>query len=159
MIIILMGVASSGKTTIGPLLAKQLGWLFFDADEFHPPANIAKMSRGEPLTDDDRWPWLAAIKAKSQELLAAGQDGVITCSALKQVYRDRLSGDGVRFVYLKGSPEVLRQRINARTDHFMRPEMLASQLAALEEPTDALMVDISPTPNEIVTTIRERLKV
>jgi len=158
MVIILMGVASSGKTTIGQLLAQQLDWPFFDADEFHPPANIAKMSQGIALTDEDRWPWLAAIHRKSEELLAADQSGVITCSALKQIYRDRLTGEGVQFIYLKGTPEILIQRIRARTDHFMRPEMLASQLAALEEPTGALIVDISPEPDDIVTTIRAALK-
>lgn len=159
MIIILMGVAGSGKTTIGQLLAKQLGWPFFDADDFHPPANIVKMSNGQPLTDEDRWPWLAAIKAQSLELIANNQNGVITCSALKQIYRDQLMGDGIQFVYLKGTLELLTQRMTARTDHFMRPEMLASQLATLEEPTEALIVDVSASPEKIVTDIRSALKV
>jgi gluconokinase len=159
MIILLMGVSGSGKTTLGQRLARDLGWPFFDADDFHPPANIAKMSQGQPLTDEDRWPWLAAIRRKSLELLEADQNGIITCSALKQIYRDRLAGEGVQFVYLKGTLELLTQRMQTRRDHFMRPNMLTSQLAALEEPTQALVVDVAQMPKQIVAAIRQGLKV
>ncbi len=147
MILLILGVAGSGKTTIGKLLAQTLGWPFFDADEFHPPANIEKMSRGIPLTDDDRWPWLDAIRAKIESLEAEGQSGVLTCSGLKEIYRDRLKpGDAdIKFVYLKGSYDLIQSRMAAR-QHFMKPEMLASQFASLEEPHDALIIDISHPP-------------
>lgn len=154
MILLLLGVAGSGKTTIGQLLAKTLNWLFFDADEFHPPANIEKMSRGVPLTDEDRWPWLDAIRAKIEELGSQNKSGVLTCSGLKQIYRDRLKrGDpNLKFVYLKGSFDLIRSRMETR-QHFMKPEMLASQFASLEEPPDALIIDISQPPDACVLQI------
>lgn len=159
MVIVLMGVAGSGKTTIGRELAGQLGWGFADADQFHSPANVAKMSAGQPLDDRDRAPWLAAIRAYIDAELAGGRNAIVTCSALKQRYRDVLIGDPVRvkLVYLKGSRDVLWSRISARQGHFMKPAMLDSQLAALEEPADALAVDVSGSPAEIIPAIRRGL--
>lgn len=156
MVIVLMGVAGSGKTTVGQQLAAALGWGFRDADEFHPAANVAKMSAGTPLTDADRAPWLAAIRAHIDACLARGEGAVVTCSALKERYRAVLVGDPaqVKLVHLTGSPALLAERIGGRKGHFMKPEMLRSQLDALEAPADALTVDIAPPPGEIVATIR-----
>jgi carbohydrate kinase (thermoresistant glucokinase family) len=162
-IIIVMGVASAGKTTVGQGLADQLGWPFRDADSFHPPANVAKMSAGVPLTDEDRWPWLDAIVAWMNERAAAGEHGVATCSALKRAYRDRLraSRAEVRFVHLHGDREVLAARIAARKDHFMPPSLLDSQLATLETPgadEAVVAVDVRMRPKEIVAAVAERLQ-
>ncbi len=159
MIILLMGVSGSGKTTIGEGLADSLGWPFFDADSFHPPANVEKMRQGIPLTDADRLPWLDAIRAKMDGLIARGESAVITASALKQRYRDRLGVDRpeVRLVYLKGDYEQIRQRMEDRQDHFMPPDLLRSQFETLEEPIGALALDITPPPERIVATIREGL--
>lgn len=159
MVVILMGVAGSGKTTIGRQLASELGWEFADADDFHPPANIAKMSAGQPLDDQDRAPWLAALRAHIDAHLASGRGAVVTCSALRDRYRARLQADPhqVRFVYLKGSREQLWSRISSREGHFMKADMLDSQLAMLEEPADALVVDIAPPPAQILATIRRGL--
>lgn len=158
-IVLLMGVAGSGKTTVGRELARALGWSFADADGFHPPANVAKMSAGQPLTDADRTPWLASLRAHIDAKLAAGDSAVVTCSALKAAYRHVLLADDarVRLVYLQGTPEQLWARLNARTDHFMKPAMLDSQLTALEEPPDALTLNIAPTPSELVACIRKEL--
>ena len=158
MVIVILGVSGSGKTTLGQLLAAELDWPFFDADEFHPPASIEKMSRGIPLTDGDRWPWLNAIRAHIESLTAQGENGVVTCSGLKQAYRERLQVAGVRFVFLKGDYALIESRMKARS-HFMRPDMLASQFAALEEPADALVVDVSQPPEECVRVIKEALSV
>jgi gluconokinase len=154
-----MGVAGSGKTTIGRALAASLGWNFRDADEFHPPANIAKMSAGQPLTDADRAPWLAAIRAHLDEKITRGENAVVTCSALKENYRAQLVTDParVKLVHLTGDPALLASRIAGRTDHFMKPGMLASQLAALEPPRDALTVDVAAAPEKIVAEIRRAL--
>lgn len=158
-IVLLMGVSGSGKTTVGQLLAQQLGWPFRDADTFHPPANIAKMSVGIPLTDADRAPWLAAIRDYLNQCLAAGVSAVITCSALKAAYRQTIITDPqhIRLVYLKGSRELLTKRLAARRGHFMKVNMLESQLDDLEEPSDALTVDVTPPPAAIVATIRTAL--
>lgn len=152
-----MGVAGSGKTTVGILLANTLGWRFNDADDFHPPANLAKMAAGHPLDDTDRAPWLQAIRSHIDTCLSSDVSAVVTCSALKQRYRDLILVDParVKFVYLKGSPTLLSQRIAGRQGHFMKPQMLESQLATLEEPRDALQVDITETPEQIVAQIRE----
>ncbi len=160
MVIVLMGVAGSGKTTIGQQLAGELGWDFADADQFHPPANVAKMSVGQALDDTDRAPWLAALRAHIDAQLAAGRDAIVTCSALKQRYRDVLVADParVKLVYLKGSRDILWSRLTGRQGHFMKPAMLESQLAALEEPADALVVDVAGRPEEIIATIRQRLR-
>lgn len=144
MILIVMGVAGCGKTTVGRALADRLGWPFYDGDDFHPADNVAKMSRGVPLTDADRAGWLAALAGIARRSLAADQSAVLACSALKERYRDQLRVDPVRvrFIYLKGSHADLHARLLARSDHFMKPAMLESQFAALEEPADALRVDI-----------------
>ena len=159
MVILLMGVAGSGKTTLGRTLADELGWSFADADAFHPPANVAKMSAGQPLDDLDRAPWLTAIRLYIDARLAAAQNAVVTCSALKQRYRTALIGDPtqVKLVYLKGTRELLWSRISSRDGHFMKPAMLDSQLATLEEPADALTVDIVGSPGQIISAIRRGL--
>jgi gluconokinase len=159
MIIVIMGVTASGKTTIGTRAAKRFGWRFYDADEFHPPENIAKMSRGEPLTDVDREPWLQALHDKMAEEERAGHSAIFACSALKSRYRDVLR-EGlpmVRFVFLKGDPEVLQARLDHRKGHFMPRTMLPSQMAALEEPEpgEALVLDAAKAPNELVDQIAE----
>lgn len=153
-----MGVEGSGKTTIGKLLAAQLGWEFADADSFHPPANIEKMSRGIPLTDSDRIPWLNSIREAMLQWQAQGRNVVLGCSALKQSYRERLMiSPDLKLVYLKGSYELLRERLHARKGHYAGEQLLASQFATLEEPTDAITVDVAPPPTEIVSEIRKRL--
>jgi gluconokinase len=159
MIIILMGVAGSGKTTIGRMLADDLGWSFHDADDFHPPENVRKMGQGIPLTDADRQPWLEALAALSRDLLMAGQHAVITCSALKRAYRQVLRVDParVKFVYLKAEYDILLRRLHERKDHFMKPEMLRSQFETLEEPHDALIVDADQPPEVVGQTIKQQL--
>ena len=154
MIIVVMGPTGSGKTTIGTLLAHRLGWDFVDADEFHSAANKAKMHAGIPLTDADRAPWLAAIRKQIERWLAENRNVVLACSALKQSYRDLLWRDGeVKLVYLKGTYQLIAQRLRSRHGHFADEHILAGQFADLEEPTDALVVDISATPEAIVEEI------
>ena len=158
MIIVIMGVSGCGKTTIGQQLADRLGWPFFDGDAFHPPANIDKMSRGIPLNDDDRWGWLAAIADRMRALIAVDQSGVFACSALKQKYRDQLHvSDQVKFVYLRGDYDVIWSRMQQRPGHYMKPNMLASQFEALEEPRDALTLDIGQPPDQMVEHIIQTL--
>ena len=162
MIILLMGVAGSGKTTIGRQLAVDLGWRFYDADDFHPPANVAKMAAGTPLTDEDRQPWLQALRTRIETSLGAGEHAIVGCSALKASYRAILqprTDEPIHFVYLRGTPELLAARLAGRTGHFMKPGMLASQLSTLEEPANALVVDISQSPAEIAATIRRHLAI
>ncbi|MBI5712566.1 MAG: gluconokinase [Chloroflexi bacterium] len=157
MFIIVMGVSGVGKTTIGTALAKDLGWSFADADELHPPANIEKMSRGIPLNDDDRQPWLQAIRAYMIERMSRGESGVVTCSALKQKYRNVLQvNDQVKFVYLKGDYDLILKRMQAR-NHFMKPEMLKSQFEALEEPNEAVVVSVKKKVEEIVKIVKQEL--
>ena len=155
-VFLLMGVSGSGKTTIGHLLSQTLGWRFTDADDFHPPANIAKMSAGAPLTDKDRAPWLAALKAHIDARLAAGENTVVACSALKEAYRNILITDPgqVKLIYLKGARELLNQRLLQRTGHFITPALLDSQLDALEVPVTAPAIDIAQSPAEIVALIQ-----
>ncbi len=154
MIIIVMGVSGSGKSAIGQMLADRLGWPFYDGDTFHSAANIEKMSRGEPLTDEDRASWLSTLADLIHIQLAQNRSAVIACSALKQSYRDQLRVDAqVRFVYLKGSYDVIWQRMQARPGHYMKAEMLASQFAALEEPADALTVSVEQPEEQIVEQI------
>jgi gluconokinase len=154
-----MGVTGSGKTTIGQLLGRGLGWEFNDADDFHPPANVAKMRAGHPLSDEDRLPWLEAIRDHIAAKKSAGKSVIVACSALKESYRAILrSGDsGARFVCLTASKALIRDRLEARRGHFMNPALLDSQFQTLEEPADALMVDVSPAPDEIASSIRARL--
>ena len=143
MILVVMGVCGCGKTTIGEALAQALGWPFFDADDFHPEANVAKMASGQPLTDADRWPWLDGIATAMQRVLAGGGHAVLACSALKEAYRIRLQRAGdVRIVYLKGDEATIAARLAERQHKYMPASLLPSQFAALEEPADALVVDI-----------------
>ena len=136
------------------IVPDHLGCGFSDADDFHPAANVEKMRRGIPLTDDDRWPWLGALRQAIDDWQATGTSHVIACSALRQSYRDVLSSPGdVLFVYLKGAPETVAARLEARKGHYMNPNLLASQFETLEEPQGALVVDITPTPEAIVETI------
>ena len=158
MIVLLMGVSGSGKTTVGKLLASNLGWKFEDADEFHSPANIKKMSQGVPLTDEDRTPWLATLGSAIRDWLERSENVILACSALKQKYRDQLLIDQqVKLVYLRGSFDLILSRMQQRGSHYMRPDMLRSQFEALEEPQDALTVDITPSPADISREIDHRL--
>jgi gluconokinase len=162
-VLIVMGVSGSGKSTIGTLLAGRLQWEFEDADWFHPAANVDKMHKGIPLTDEDRWPWLRAVAVWIDKTRGAGQHGVIACSALKRRYRDILIGDraDVRLVYLKGSEQLISRRIATRHEHFMPPSLLHSQFVALEEPgpdEKPITVPVEPPPREIVALILSTLK-
>jgi carbohydrate kinase (thermoresistant glucokinase family) len=158
-VVVIMGVAGSGKTTIGLKLAAALGWSFRDADDFHPPENVAKMSSGQALSDRDRAPWLAAIRAHVDGCLARGESAVVTCSALKESYRQAIIGDParVKLVHLAGEFPVIAARMAERQGHFMKPEMLQSQFAALEPPAQALTVDVAAAPDAIVAQIRTAL--
>jgi len=153
-----MGPAGSGKTTIGELLASQLGWSFVDGDTFHSPANIEKMSRGVPLDDSDRIPWLNSIREAMLRWDALHQNIVLTCSALKRSYRDLLQiNSNVKLVYLKGTYDLLRERLRSRKGHYATEQLLASQFADLEEPADAITIDVARSPEEIVSEIRKLL--
>jgi gluconokinase len=161
-VVVVMGVSGSGKSTIASMLAHRLNWTFEDGDWFHPESNIAKMHRGEPLTDEDRWPWLHGIAAWIDATRRVGNHGTIACSALKRAYRDILAGDrpDVRIVYLKGTQDLIAHRLAARDGHFMPPSLLASQFAALEEPQadeHPIVVSVAPHPREIVEEIVRKL--
>ena len=160
MIIIVMGVSGSGKTTIGRLLANDLGWDFYDADDFHSAQNIAKMSRGLALSDGDRQPWLKSLRVLILDCLKSGKQAVIACSALKETYRIALRvNDNVQFVYLKGSFEQIKARLTDRQNHFMSGDLLADQFTTLEEPLDAVPIDISMQTDQITQAIRIALDI
>lgn len=159
MVIVVMGVSGSGKTTVGSLLAQQLGWEFADADEYHSATNVEKMRKGTPLTDEDREPWLEALRLLIGGWVVNSCNAVLACSALKQTYRQRLrTKEQVKIVYLRGREGLLSQRLLERPGHYMKEQMLESQLAILEEPQDAIVVDVSGTPEEIVSKIRRGLE-
>lgn len=152
---VIMGVSGCGKSTIARAIADRLGWQYFDADDFHPPANIAKMANGIPLDDADRAPWLLALQGQLHATLQMGGHPVLACSALKERYRQTLlaGNEGIQLVYLRGSYDLIWSRMAARPGHYMKPAMLQSQFAALEEPVDALVVEIIDEPDEMVIKI------
>jgi len=153
-----MGPAGSGKTLVGELLALRLGWEFVDGDSFHSQANIEKMARGVPLDDNDRIPWLNSIREAMKQWNAQHRNVVLACSALKRSYRERLQiSSDVKLVYLKGTYDLLRERLHARKGHYATEQILTSQFADLEEPADAITVDVAHTPEEIVAEIRKHL--
>jgi gluconokinase len=161
-IVVVMGVSGSGKTTLASGIARRLGWEFQEGDDLHPPANVAKMSRGEPLTDDDRWPWLAAVGAWMDERIARGSSAVLTCSALRRSYRDRLRAGrpNVVFCHVTADPDVIRARVEARRGHYMPASLVPSQLAALEplapdEP--GVSVSAAGPPEAVLAEALERL--
>jgi gluconokinase len=159
-VLVIMGVSGCGKSTVAGVLAGRLGWDLGEGDDLHPPENVAKMAAGQPLTDADRWPWLDRIAAWIRERVDHGRPGIITCSALKRSYRDRLRGDEVVFVYLHGSREQIATRLAARHGHYMPAALLDSQFADLEPPGDderAIRVDIGPLPGVQADEIMERL--
>jgi carbohydrate kinase (thermoresistant glucokinase family) len=162
LVIVLMGVSGCGKSTTGAALSRKLGWPFRDADSFHPPANVDKMSRGVPLTDEDRGPWLDAIAQWIDARCAAGEHGIVSCSALKRAYRSRIVGScsGVRLVYLKGDMDLIGERLRGRKHHFMPASLLESQFATLQEPgadERPTTVSIALSPRRVVDAIVERL--
>ena len=159
MVIVLMGPAGAGKSTVGTALAVRLGWRFVDADDHHSTDNLAKMHANQPLTDEDRRPWLQAIRDVIAHAVERDESIVVACSALKRDYRRVLSKDitGVTFVYLRATPRVLEQRLRKRPYHFAPPALLASQLATLEEPDDGLVIDATASVDQIVATIRRDL--
>jgi gluconokinase len=151
--LLIMGVSGSGKTSVGVALAHHLGWDFLDADDFHSPANIAKMAAGIPLTDTDRLPWLALLHHRLEATLRTGRHPVLACSALKKTYRRRLLDNlnGMQIIYLKGTYPLINSRMSRRDNHFMQPSMLKDQFEVLEEPTDAVVIDIDLPVDEIVS--------
>src|SRR5256885_6459155 len=162
MIVVVFGVAGVGKTTIGQLLAKELGWKFYDADDFHPAANIAKMKRGEALTDEDRQPWLARLREKIEDAITNGENAVVACSALKKKYRDQLrAGPEVKFIFLRGSRSRIVEQIKSRRGHFFDPNLLDSQSTDLEAPTsraDSLTFEIGNEPQTLAKKISASLR-
>jgi gluconokinase len=160
-IVIVFGVSGAGKTTIGKLLANDLGRRFLEADDFHPRANIDKMRRGIPLTDEDRQPWLDSLREQIGKSVEARQDAVLACSALKRAYRERLRvSDDVKFVFLRGDFALVEKQLRRRRGHFMNPDLLRSQFADLEEPgldEDAVTIELGRTPEELVEEIKTKL--
>ena len=159
MLIIITGVSGVGKTTIGKLLSENMGWTFYEGDDYHTDVNLAKMRNGTPLTDDDRWPWLNALRTKISEIMLHEKDAVLSCSALKESYRMRL-GSGLKdivFVYLRGDYQLVRNRISARVGHFMSADLLVSQYSDLEEPQNGIIVDAALEPMEIINYLKRAL--
>lgn len=161
MVFVVFGVSGSGKTTIGSLLAETMGWNFYDADNFHPAANVEKMRQGIPLTDADRIPWLDSLRELIKRCKANQENAVLACSALRDSYRKFLkTGGDVQFIFLKGDYNLIQERLSIRKGHFMNPGLLMSQFKTLEEPKeDVLVVDVAPTPEEIVQTIIKQLTI
>ncbi|MDC7221198.1 MAG: gluconokinase [Spirochaetales bacterium] len=161
MVILIMGVSGCGKTTVGELTAQALGWPYLEADSFHPEENLRKMSGGTPLTDEDRWPWLEAIRQKIAAFQRRGESAVFTCSALKESYRQFLGeglGKPIEWVYLKGSYETIRERMASRKGHYFKSDMLKSQFDALEEPDYGLILSIDDSPEQLSRAIVNHLK-
>ncbi|MFL6552588.1 MAG: gluconokinase [Chthoniobacterales bacterium] len=161
MILIIFGVSGAGKTTVGKLLARELGWSFIEADDFHPAANIEKMRSGHPLTDKDRWPWLEQLRQQIERSFSAGENAVLACSTLKRAYRDRLRvSDEVKFVFLSGDYALVEKQLRSRHGHFMNAALLQSQFDDLEEPKadeNVLTIKLGGTPEEIVESIKAKL--
>ena len=161
MILIIFGVSGAGKTTVGKLLARELGWSFIEADDFHPAANIEKMRSGHPLTDKDRWPWLEQLRQQIERSFSAGENAVLACSTLKRAYRDRLRvSDEVKFVFLSGDYALVEKQLRSRHGHFMNAALLQSQFDDLEEPKadeNVLTIELGRTPEEIVESIKAKL--
>jgi gluconokinase len=155
-IAVLMGVSGAGKTTLGDALARRLGWRFIDADDYHPAANVAKMAAGQPLEDQDRFPWLDRLN----DLLKSEKNAVLACSALKERYRQRLAAGvaSVKWIYLKGEPELIRRRLKERRHRYMPASLLDSQFAALEPPADAVTIDVSDSVDACVARIAAQLQ-
>ena len=154
MIVIVFGVSGAGKTMIGKLLAQELGWRFYEADDFHSRANIERMRSGLPLADEDRWPWLNLLREQITHSLTAKENAVLACSALKRAYRERLRvSDDVKFVFLRGNYALIERQLRRRRGHFMNPALLQSQFADLEEPEpdeDAITIELGRSPEELV---------
>ena len=160
MVVVLMGVSGSGKTTIGKILAGKLSWPFVEGDDYHPAANVEKMRAGKPLTDEDRRPWLAALRERVDRACTTGEDVVLACSALKHAYQDYLERHDpacVHYVYLHGSEELIKKRLAARKGHFMNPALLHSQFETLEPPAEAVRVDVAGSPEDVADEVRRRL--
>jgi gluconokinase len=159
--IIIFGVSGAGKTTVGKLLARELGWSFIEADDFHPVANIEKMRSGHALTDKDRWPWLEQLRLQIERSLSTGESSVLACSALKRAYRDRLGvSDEIKFVFLRGDYALVEKQLRGRPGHFMNAALLQSQFDDLEEPQpheNVLTIELGRTPQEIVEEIKTKL--
>lgn len=162
MILVLFGVSGAGKTVVGQALAQDLGWEFYDGDDFHPPSNIEKLRGGVALTDEDRAPWLEKLRALISEIAVARKNAVLACSALKKQYRDALRvSEEVKFVFLRGSPELIAGRLRERRGHFMKSDLLRSQFSDLEEPQaseQVLTVDITKSPTDLVREIETVLQ-
>jgi len=160
MVIVFTGVSGAGKTTVGKLMAETLGWPFYDADDYHPQANIAKMSAGIALIDEDRVAWLESLRNLIRSVSARGENAILACSALKHAYRELLRSVGdVRFVHLHADEALIRERLTTRQGHFMNPTLINSQFETLEEPHSAITIDAALSPAEIVRRAREALKV
>jgi gluconokinase len=159
---IILGVSAAGKTTVGELLAQELGWAFYEADDFHSPANVKKMRRGVPLTDEDRWPWLESLRELVKRCLAKGENAILACSALKKAYRRHLRVNSeVNLVYLRGDFTLIANQLGHRHAHFMNPALLRSQFADLEEPQPAegvLTIQLGRAPHELVEEIKTKLR-